>query len=1748
MLELPNNQINYFQLKNINNWDSEDISKFKKVYENSLLKNCEETIQCLKTIYEYRLPFLQSLSFDNSKLHKIGINNFSQINNNNIKIEELIKNNKKILKEKELPIISTDEEKEIINNINNIKQLFIKYKGKIITKDTINEELKSNNNYLIAIVMNEIKNIKNIILNDSQIYSLISFLNKKKERGKIIYTSEEKVIIIICLSIILVLKGHKIDIITNNSIIVNKYFKESEIIFKKFGISVGKNIKGFNFFKNEINIEKEEKCFSSIYNNDVLFGTITQFQSDIIKDEYELKEIRQNREFDIIIIDDIDNIMIDINKRQFSTSVKNFKNYSIILQYLWMCYKQLNINKFEVIKDDKLKEIIKNYLIKKINDLINKKGTKEDNIFILSFFDNNYIMSQADKWVNSLINSLDKIKDIDYIIKENKKIEIIQKEDKIISNEIIQFLEIQNNLKMTPLRIKNKYLSNIGYIKRYIKKDRNNIYGLVNKLYPSKKGELLSENYELDFDYIFNNSNKELTSNICINHNNWIKNIIRIVKREINGGRGIFLFCENSKYCNEIYEILKNNLNSNIKLQIINEYNEDNENDVINIKLEKNNVIILNELYYNKINLDVDDNINKNSGIHIIITYIPIEDKTFIKDNCLYTKQYIIDFESTIKKFYNHYNIKDEYIKYQNLLKNDNIQQIKEIEFFSIKNINKLREEKEIKNINKINRYINKYINKEDYLFNSYCRMIKEKKELKNNIYLSSVEEKYILFLNNLDIENKNINQIKQEFDIFKNKIYLEIDKGIIITNSSFYNKSINKKLGLIYQQEKSDIEKNNTRDTFQVVKDIFINNKEVKIDYNECIKYCDESIKINSYSFIPYYLKGICNIKNDKNCIDDFNKSLIYIDEEIKNYFYIFRIFTLNSINIDSIFYKINLLNSIKTYIIGENIKYYNNNDNINNLKINLKKVINCFSFYKEKKDNFDDYYTYLKYNGLQNFYILKKDSIWGINPLIIPGIIMIGLSIISFNSYENILSKELLSYIENIINISLDLNDEFEKWIKTRNDNDLINTPEDIKDILKNKNIKVNNIEKDLENIMSKYDCDYKQKIKTENGKIFKKLFLKKINKLNLYLLKSYLNKDNDENIEKELEEKLKEIKNILNENKRKIILANNFIRRNGKDLLTNESNEINDINKILEKYSNDFYYIADIIIIYEIKKQLKSELDSKKILMNIKIEENNKNNNRDNNIENNNEMNKIINELNEIYNNIKEYIIINFDKDELKINIKKKEIKISELNILIKQIEKDSNISYNDELRKIALFELIKEKQIKIIKKRNEFEQNILNIIKENNYIWNNCFNKSKDINYKYDDYDIKKIIKYNIRSNDKLKDYFYYFLNINKDINKIKEKINNNKIILGNYLNENNMLDSFCLYPYNNTIIFLLFKSQEGKEPSKKLINIIKKISNLKIIIKINKTYQNKDIKLTEIYAIENIKIMITQLNKDKNNFLIDFEKLKFNKEYKNIEDIKTRIYPEEYIIETYEEMKERNNSMRISLILFSFYFINKEKENEINIEFLKQIYEILMNYNKINIKEKKILKNEYFDLLNIYNLYYEKKINNEQEQDIEIKEDIKSSPKALKKNNSKISIFIQSNKNSAKNEFKSQIKENNLETNNNNLENTLVRDIISENSDRNINTKFEKTNKKSKTKLIDSRKILLDSKNIIVTDGNNENIQNDYVYIKILQTGEENKEKEKQTLTEKNKIEIYNQKTKQKNCWEKFCECFKNNKK
>lgn len=175
MLELPKDEINFYLLKERNKWNNDELSKFKE-----LMKDKKDFSDLLNTIYDYHLSFNQIGSLNTNQLHKIGLRNFFIEKTESRSIEQLLKEHNEILKKKEIQIPSNEEDLNIIKRINNIKNLSIKYLGKKISKNSIDKEFKNKIDDLIAIVYNEVKEIKKFELNDSQLYSLITLLNKKR--------------------------------------------------------------------------------------------------------------------------------------------------------------------------------------------------------------------------------------------------------------------------------------------------------------------------------------------------------------------------------------------------------------------------------------------------------------------------------------------------------------------------------------------------------------------------------------------------------------------------------------------------------------------------------------------------------------------------------------------------------------------------------------------------------------------------------------------------------------------------------------------------------------------------------------------------------------------------------------------------------------------------------------------------------------------------------------------------------------------------------------------------------------------------------------------------------------------------------------------------------------------------------------------------------------------------------------------------------------------------------------------------------------------------------------------------------------------------------------------------------------------------------------------------------------------------------------------------------------------------------
>ena len=221
---------------------------------------------------------------------------------------------------------------------------------------------------IIALVLKKtyIKKGKELTLRTSQILSLLIFIDnhesqepieEQKQKGIIeeIATGEGKSVIIRCLAAYFGLKKHKVDIITSSNVLAERDAKNSNKFFTKLGLSS-------SYCKDRGSYVDGN---TTSYDVDILYGTFLSFEGDLLENMRSNEDIRQNREFDIIIIDEVDNAFIDCieGSTQLSQSSKGY-------QFLLPMY--VSIYFFVDILDNLyLEEVAKQY-----DDLISREKFK----------------------------------------------------------------------------------------------------------------------------------------------------------------------------------------------------------------------------------------------------------------------------------------------------------------------------------------------------------------------------------------------------------------------------------------------------------------------------------------------------------------------------------------------------------------------------------------------------------------------------------------------------------------------------------------------------------------------------------------------------------------------------------------------------------------------------------------------------------------------------------------------------------------------------------------------------------------------------------------------------------------------------------------------------------------------------------------------------------------------------------------------------------------------------------------------------------------------------------------------------------------------------------------------------------------------------------------------------------------------------------------------------------------------------
>ena len=416
------------------------------------------------------------------------------------------------------------------------------------------------------------------------------------------------------------------------------------------------------------------------YLADIVYGEMSQFQFDILRDHYSKLNTLGGRSFMTAIVDEVDSMLIDDSSKiaRLSSTVAGMDHFLALYGFIWqylMSVKERFImfnNKMYFIegkvgsKNGRITlEVINDAdgHISKISDLeayiaregnaarfieivedmdkyLNKRMSmyldhlmKDNQIYILSYF-TEFVEKQKAKWItNAILAQFNYQENIDYVVQDGEIRPVDYYSTGIVqsstswSDGLHQFLQLKHNLKMTCETRTTNFLSNIGFIKKY-----QQVFGLTGTLGSDTARKVLRDVYEVDLINIPQRRKRqffELSSVIAEGESNWLKEIMSHIILEVQKLRGILVICETIEHANRISGMLKQKLRpSSVKHYLLNDMGQEQNVETI----LAGEVIIATNLAGRGTDIHTDE-IEETGGLHVILTFLPsnqrVEDQAF---------------------------------------------------------------------------------------------------------------------------------------------------------------------------------------------------------------------------------------------------------------------------------------------------------------------------------------------------------------------------------------------------------------------------------------------------------------------------------------------------------------------------------------------------------------------------------------------------------------------------------------------------------------------------------------------------------------------------------------------------------------------------------------------------------------------------------------------------------------------------------------------------------------------------------------------------------------------------------------------------------------------------------------------------------------------------------------------------------------------------------------------------------------
>ena len=465
-----------------------------------------------------------------------------------------------------------------------------------------------------------------------QIISLLLMLNNPLRNGLIeeVKTGEGKSTIIMFLATLKALEGKKVDILTSSPVLAERDSKRNKQFFAFFGLTCD--------YCHEDEDNTNETLTYQNYYSDIVYGSILSFAGDYLRTSFIGCKGRGNRKFEVIIIDEIDNICLDniMNQTQL---IDNFKGYKF-LEYFYLfiyyylqqiCFIECRNSGRKALQNNKASIVEK--LLAKFNEFYSQNLNTKTIKFPLHL--HTFIQNRKKDWCNCAYDALFNYKENKhYLISydENYKFETIKPidfsntgiiQDNSIWSGLHQFLEIKHGLRLTEENLNSCFISNLCFFRLYKEK-----FGLTGTVGSKKTQEVLKNIYDLDVifiptfkegKYLFNSQSDYSCDN---DQQEFYKNVLMEIFQKYYANRAILVIV---KYIDQV-RIIKRKLEESNQIDIRNiivyDRNDNPEqSNFLNKEIGPKTIILSTNLCGRGTDIRINKECERNGGLYVILTF-----------------------------------------------------------------------------------------------------------------------------------------------------------------------------------------------------------------------------------------------------------------------------------------------------------------------------------------------------------------------------------------------------------------------------------------------------------------------------------------------------------------------------------------------------------------------------------------------------------------------------------------------------------------------------------------------------------------------------------------------------------------------------------------------------------------------------------------------------------------------------------------------------------------------------------------------------------------------------------------------------------------------------------------------------------------------------------------------------------------------------------------------------------------------